>query len=70
MYIIVCVIGCLLGGIITNFVKRRRAMGILRIDMHNPDKVIYRIEVNDLSQLPYKSYIYLKIDKNANLSQN
>ena len=70
MLIIIGVIGYLLGSITTNILAKRKVMGTLRIDMHNPEKVIYRIEVNDLSDLPTKSHIYLRVDKDSNLSQN
>ena len=45
------------------------AHGTLRIDHSNPEKDIYRLEINNLDQLNKKYYIELKIDHNADLSQ-
>ena len=46
------------------------AHGTLRIDHSNPEKDIYRIEINNLDELNRKSYVELKIDHHADLSQN
>lgn len=46
------------------------AHGTLRIDHSDPEKDIYRLEIGDLDKLNRKSYIELKIDHHANLSQN
>lgn len=46
------------------------ARGTLRIDHTNPEKDVYRFEINDLDKLKGKNYITLKIDHNAKLSQD
>lgn len=37
--------------------------GILRIDQSNPEKDIYRFEVDDLDTLPRKRKIVLRVEK-------
>lgn len=46
------------------------AHGTLRIDHSNPEKDIYRLEIGDLDKLNKRSYVELKIDHHADLSQN
>lgn len=46
------------------------AHGTLRIDHSNPEKDVYRFEIDDLEKLNKKAYIELKIDHHADLSQN
>lgn len=43
--------------------------GVLRIDQSNPEKAIYRIELNELDTLRNKKRFILKVDTNAKLSQ-
>lgn len=47
----------------------RSASGTLRIDHSNPEKDIYRLEIDNLDDLSKKKRVILKIDHNANLSQ-
>lgn len=54
----------------TIFNIARTARGTLRIDHSNPEKDVYRFEIDDLDKLSKKKYVELKIDHNANLSQN
>ena len=45
--------------------------GTLRIDHSNPEKDIYRFDINcDLEKLQTKKRVMFKIDNNADLSQN
>ena len=44
-------------------------VGTLRIDHSNLKKDIYRIEIADLDRLSKKKHVVLKVDNNANLSQ-
>ena len=46
-----------------------KSEGILRIDHSNLKKDIYRIEIADLDRLSKKKHVVLKVDNNANLSQ-
>ena len=47
----------------------QRATGTLKIDHSNPEKDVYRFEIDDLDKLNTKTRIVLKIDHDANLSQ-
>ena len=46
-----------------------KTSGTLRIDSTNPDKDIFRFDVDDLDSLANKKKINLKVDNNAKLSQ-
>lgn len=46
------------------------AHGTLRIDHSDPEKDIYRIEINNLDELNRKSYVELEIDHHADLSHD
>lgn len=48
----------------------RTSSGVLKIDHMNPEKDVYRFEIDDLDNLGKKSRITLRIDHNANLSQD
>ena len=65
------VVGVLVGSIISSIVFsiRYRKAGTLRIDHSNPEKDVYRIEIDDLDGLSKKKHVILKVDNNANLSQ-
>lgn len=68
--IIATIIGSLLGCIGTHLLQFfNYAHGVLRIDHSNPEKVLYRFEIDDLSMLNGKDYVELKIDHNADLSR-
>lgn len=43
-------------------------VGTLKIDHSNPDKDVFRFEIDDLDKLK-KTHVRLKIDHNADLSQ-
>ena len=45
------------------------ARGTLRIDHSNPEKDVYRIEINNLEDLSRKKRIILDVDNSAILSQ-
>ena len=60
----------LLGVIVTNVIHRRQmTTGTLKIDQSNPEKDIYRLEIDNLDTVAKKKYIYLKVDSKADLSQ-
>lgn len=71
MEYLLILIGLLVGSIVSNiiFFIRYRKAGTLRIDHSNPEKDVYRIEIDDLDGLIKKKNIILKVDNNANLSQ-
>lgn len=64
-------IGVLVGSIVSNviFFVRYGMAGTLRIDHSNPEKDVYRIEIDDLDGLSKKKHVILKVDNNADLSQ-
>lgn len=47
---------------------RLRNDGVLRIDQSNPEKDLYRFDINDLESLSKKKYIVIRIDNKADLS--
>lgn len=53
----------------TTIISVKAAVGTLRIDSSNEEKDIYRLDIHDLEKVPNKKYIILRVDKNANLSQ-
>lgn len=71
MEYLLILIGLLVGSIVSNiiFFIRYRKAGTLRIDHSDPEKDVYRIEIDDLDGLIKKKNIILKVDNNADLSQ-
>lgn len=68
--LIATLIGCLFGAIVTHlYYYANRAHGVLRIDHSDPNKDLYRFEIDDLDKLNGKTYVELKIDHNADLSR-
>lgn len=64
------VMGVLSGSICYAIIQKLAvAHGTLRIDHSDPEKDIYRLEIGDLDKLNRRSYIELKIDHHADLSQ-
>lgn len=69
------VIAGVLGGIILGIFigvciyNTLNTFGVLRIDHTNPNKDIYRIDINEFDDLSKKKRIILQIDNNANISQ-
>lgn len=43
--------------------------GTLRVDRSNPQKDVYRLEIDDLEAISRRSRIIIKIDNKADLSQ-
>ena len=71
MEYLLILIGLLVGSIVSNiiFFIRYRKAGTLRIDHSDPEKDVYRIEIDDLDGLIKKKHVILKVDNNADLSQ-
>ena len=68
------VIGIIVGVTVTGvfsaiLVKVRTSYGTLKIDHSNPEKDVYRFEIDDIENLHKKKFIVLKIDNDADLSQ-
>jgi len=64
-------LGMIIGSLITALVFRilYHYAGTLRIDHSNPEKDVYRFEIDNLDRLSKKHRIVLKVDNNADLSQ-
>lgn len=63
-------IGLIAGLIIGLVIKFKCAYdGILLIDHSNPEKDVYRFYISDLDKLSGRKELRLKINHNANLSQ-
>ena len=71
MEYLLILIGLLVGSIVSNiiFFIRYRKAGTLRIDHSDPEKDVYRIEIDDLDGLSKKKHVILKVDNHADLSQ-
>ena len=71
MNYIMLLISCMISSIVTIILRNwKTSSGTLRIDHTNPDKDVYRIEIDDIDSLKGKRYLRLNIDHNANLSQD
>ena len=61
---------CFASSIVTMIVMYlTSARGTLRIDHSNPEKDVYRIEINNLEDLSRKKRVILDVDNRAILSQ-
>lgn len=56
-------------GIIAAIIPAWRTDGVLRIDHSNPEKDIYRFDIDNLDALGNKNRVVLKVDSHADLSQ-
>lgn len=56
-------------GLLLGLIFPHKSSGVLRIDHTNPEKDVYRLEINDLYNLDRKKKIILRIDTHADLSQ-
>lgn len=63
--------GVIFGIVIANALLhiRYKVIGSLKIDHTNPEKDVYRFEVDNLNALNDKKMVFLKVDNDANLSQ-
>lgn len=64
------VLGFVVGIFAMAFGLLRLIVGTLRIDRISSENDLYRFEIDDLNKLSEKKYIILKVDPNADLSQN
>ena len=64
------ILGTVFGFIVACIWFATRTVGKLKIDHSNPDKDLYRFEIDDLDKLSEKKIIVLEIDRNADLSQH
>ena len=66
------IIGSAIGGFLIGIgisQAKHRPIGTLRIDHFNPEKDVYRFEIDDLDSLNRKREILLKVDHHADFSQ-
>lgn len=61
------VVGAISSSIVTNI---RSKAGILKIDHSNPEKDVYLFDKIDLDKLSKRKRIVLRVDNNADLSQD
>lgn len=70
MYLLWSAVGVFIGSIVSNIIFYViSSSGTLRIDHTNPEKDVYRIEIDDLDKLSRKKRVVLKVDNYADLSQ-
>lgn len=70
MGILYFLLGILVGMVVNILILRfRKPDGVLKIDRSNPEKDIYRFEIDNLEKLTKKNRVALKIDNHAYLSQ-
>lgn len=63
------IVGVVLGTIFTIlFSHAKKPSGTLRIDRSNPERDIYRFDVDDFDSLAKQKQIVLKVDNDADLS--
>ena len=63
-------VGLILGSIIASlFICLKCRSGTLKIDHSNPEKDLYRFEIDEIEDLSKRRILILKIDNNADLSQ-
>ena len=70
-HLLVLIVG-IIAGIITAVMAvkfSKRSAGTLKIDHSNPDKDVYRFEIDNLDALSAKKKITLKVDNKADLSR-
>lgn len=67
---LVGIAGVLIGVVVTLIFQRLFTNGTLLIDRTDPEKDVYRIDLNSLYNLHKKRHVTLKVNPNADLSQN
>lgn len=71
MQYLILALGVLIGILISIiFNKMRKTHGVLKIDHSNPEKDVYRFEIENLDNISKMREITLLIDHKADLSQN
>ena len=70
MEIVIFFVGVIVGLIVAVSFSRWRPDGRLKIDRSNPEKDIYRIEIEDLDKLNKKSLVILKVINKCYISHD
>ena len=53
----------------TTIITLKSSFGTFRIDCSNPEKDVYRLDIHSVDNIANKKYIIMRVDKNADLSQ-
>lgn len=64
------ILGTMFGFVVTCIWFATRTVGKLRVDHSNPEKDLYRFEIDDLDKLSKRKMVILKIDHRADLSHD
>ncbi len=64
------ILGIVFGIVIVCIWFLTRVVGKLKIDHSNPEKDLYRFEIDDLDKLSKRKMVILKIDHRADLSHD
>ena len=64
------IIGLVVGIVVMGFGVLSLKVGTLKIDRISSDKDVYRFEIDNFNKLSSRKYILMKVDPNADLSQN
>lgn len=62
-------VGIIIGILIALLTVLLSTSGTLRIDRSNPEKDLYRFDIDNLDELSRRKRIVLKVDNHADLSQ-
>ena len=70
MEYVLFMLGICIGALIMCIIHNHRAgTGVLRVDHSDPNKDLYRFEIDELDKLDKKKRLNIKIDHHADLSQ-
>lgn len=69
MVAVATLMGIIVGYILCYIFLVPKTFGTLRIDHTNPEKDVYRIDIDELDKLVETKKIVLKVDNHANLTQ-
>lgn len=69
MVLVTTFVGILGGGVLCYIFLVPKTFGTLRIDHTNPEKDVYRLDIDELDKLSDKKKIVLKVDNYADLTQ-
>lgn len=64
------ILGLIAGIFVMSLGVSHLTVGTLRIDQISSERDLYRFEIDNLDKLSTRKYIVLKVDPNADLSQN
>ena len=70
-FYILCMTLCFIFGVVIGVIIKSLSttVGTLKIDISDPDKDVYRLEIDNLDIIPKKKKIVLKVKKECDLSQ-